>query len=398
MSRQDSIGYLKRKATRAVDDKADDLITLAKKIYKNPELKFEEHKAVKWLTDKLEEDSFHLKRKVAGLETAFVATYPGDSSEPTVAFVAEYDALPKLGHACGHNLIAASSLGAALGLAELERDQRGTVQLIGTPAEEGGGGKVIMVEAGVFDEVNAAMMVHPSDRNLTSRGSLAVSELKIDFYGKAAHASSDPEKGINALDAGILTFNGINAFREHMKEKARIHGIITDGGAKPNIVPEHCGLLFYVRAPENDYRDKLLERVKNCAKGAAMATGAKVEFNFPSREYQAMKPNSALANAFAKNLKNLGIKLGKEPGGMGSTDMGNVSQTVPAIHPYLAIVPLDTPGHSKEFAQASNSDRGYQTMLTAAKAMAMTGVDLFTQPKLVARIKQEFAKISSTSV
>lgn len=394
MSQEDRISRLKSRVNKAIDDKADDLINLARKIYKNPELKFEEHKAVKWLTDKLEDYSFQIERKVAGLETAFVATYPGSSSEPTVAFVAEYDALPKLGHACGHNLIATASLGAALALAELERENRGTIQLIGTPAEEGGGGKVIMVEAGVFDQVDAAMMVHPSDRNLIRRGSLAVSELKIDYYGKAAHASSDPEKGINALDAAILTFNNINAFREHMKDGARIHGIITDGGDKPNIVPDHAGALFYLRAPENDYRDELLDRVKECAQGAATATGARVEFNLQGHEYQAMKPNPTLADAFAKNLEKLGIKLDKEPGGMGSTDMGDVSQTVPAIHPYLAIVPLDTPGHSKEFAQASNSDRGYQIMLTAAKAMAMTGVDLFAQPELMNRMKEEFAKVS----
>lgn len=393
MTSVDEVSELKEKVISEVDKIADELINLSKRIYQNPELKFEEYKAASWLIEKLKGRPFTVEKSVADLETAFRATCRGNSGKPTVAFLAEYDALPKLGHGCGHNLIAGASLGAALSVADLERDARGTVQLIGTPGEEGGGGKVIMVQAGVFDGVDAAMMVHPSDRNRVKRGSLAVSELAIDFYGKAAHASADPEKGINALDGAIQTFNSINAFREHMKDGARIHGIITDGGEKPNIVPEHAGLLFYVRGSENNYRDELLKRVKDCARGAALATGTEVEFNLQGHEYQAMKPNSVLADTFAHNLRNLGIELDEDKAGMGSTDMGDVSQTVPAIHPYMAIVPKGTAGHSKEFAAASNSERGYQTMLKAAKVMAMTALDLFASPTLMTKIKEEFENL-----
>ncbi len=324
------------------------------------------------------------------METAIKAIHPAGASGPTIAIIGEYDALPGLGHACGHNLIAGAALGACLGLARLKGRLPGRLGCFGTPAEEGGGGKVKMVEAGLFDQVDAAMMFHPSNKTTVDEGSLAITELELEFQGKAAHASGAPELGINALDAVIQTFNGINALRQHIKDGARIHGIITDGGAQPNIVPEHAAALFYVRAPENDYRDELIEKLRRCAEGAALATGATLSWRKVGHPYKAMRPNRRLAQAFKENLQSLGELIGEPTGKLGSTDMGDVSQAVPAIHPYIAICAEDVPVHSREFAGAASSPRGYEVMIKAAQAMAMTAIDLFTDEELFQEIEEEF--------
>jgi len=383
---------VKKRVCAQVDRLADRLIEISREIYEHPELKFEEFRASKLLSSELEKGGFAVELGVAGLKTAIRAEHPAVSDGPTVAILGEYDALPEIGHACGHNLIAAGGLGAALALGAVKETLPGRLLFLGTPGEEGGGGKVIMVEAGLFDGVDAAMMFHPSSHTVVERGSLAITEVEIEFRGKAAHASGSPEKGINALDAVIQTFNGINALRQHIKDGARIHGIITDGGAKPNIVPEHAAANFYVRAPENDYRDALLEKLRRCAQGAALATGAELSFRTVGHAYKAMKPNHALGEAFAKNLETLGEPLAPPPAdaGMGSTDMGDVSQVVPAIHPYIKICSEDVAGHSREFAQAAISKRGQEAMLIAAKALAMTAIDVFTDPGLVKRMWEEF--------
>jgi amidohydrolase len=385
----------KKKVCAQVDAIETRLLAVSQEIYENPELKFEETRASRLLAEELRKDGFLVEVGVAGLETAIVATHPDLSDGPTVAILGEYDALPEIGHACGHNLIAASALGACLALGTDKADLSGKLIFMGTPAEEGGGGKVIMIEAGLFDDVDAAMMFHPSTHTVADRGSLAITEVKLEFMGKPAHASASPEKGINALDAVIQTFNGLNALRQHIKDGARIHGIITDGGAKPNIVPEHAAASFYVRAPENDYRDELLEKLRNCAEGAAVATGATLTFETVGHAYRAMKPNKAIAEAFTKNLETLGEPLNPPPpdAGLGSTDMGDVSQAAPAIHAYIQIADEKVAGHSREFAQAANSERGRQVMLIAAKALAMTVVDLFTDPDLMRRAKEEFASM-----
>jgi len=274
-----------------VDSIKDRLLTVSQDIFDHPELKFEEVHAAQVLADELRKDGFSVEPGVAGLDTAILATHPQTSVGPTVAILGEYDALPEIGHACGHNLIAASALGASLALGAIKADLPGKLVFMGTPAEEGGGGKVIMIEAGLFDGVDAAMMFHPSSHTVVDRGSLAITEVKLEFTGKPAHASASPEKGINALDAVIQTFNGLNALRQHIKDGARIHGIITNGGAKPNIVPEVAAAEFYVRAPESDYRDELLEKLRRCAEGAALATGATLSFETIGHAYKAMKPN-----------------------------------------------------------------------------------------------------------
>ncbi len=385
----------KKKGCARVDVIKTRLLAVSQEIYEHPELKFEETRASRLLAEELRKDGFSVEAGFVGLKTAVVAQHPDVSDGPTVAILGEYDALPEIGHACGHNLIAASALGACLALGAIKADLPGKLVFMGTPAEEGGGGKVIMIEAGLFDDVDAAMMFHPSTHTVADRGSLAITEVKLEFTGKPAHASASPEKGINALDAVIQTFNGLNALRQHIKDGARIHGIITDGGAKPNIVPEHAAASFYVRAPENDYRDELLEKLRHCAEGAAVATGATLTFETVGHAYKAMKPNKAMAEAFTRNLETLGEPLNPPPpdAGLGSTDMGDVSQTVPAIHAYIQIADEKVAGHSREFAQAATSERGQEVMLIAAKALAMTAVDLFTDPDLMRRAKEEFASM-----
>jgi len=382
----------KEKACARVDEIADQLIAVSREIYDHPELKFEEFRASKLLAEKLQEEGFTVELGVADLETAIQADHPAVSEGPTVAVISEYDALPEIGHACGHNLIAAAGLGAAIAVGAVKKDLPGKLVFFGTPGEEGGGGKVVMVSAGLFDGVDAAMMFHPSSRTVVDRKSLAITEVMIEFNGKASHAAGSPEKGINALDAVIQTFNGINALRQHIKDGARIHGIITDGGAKPNIVPEHAAANFYVRALENDYRDELLEKLRACAEGAALATGASLDFKIVGHSYKAMKPNRAIGDAFVKNLAQLGEPLNPPPpdAGMGSTDMGDVSQVIPSIHAYIEICDEKVAGHSREFAEASISKRGLDVMLIAAKAMAMTAIDLFTDPGLMECAKEEF--------
>ena len=382
---------LKARVCEAIDRMEDRLRDVSTELFEHPELKFEEVRASKRLADELRKGGFRVELGVAGLETAIHAIHPSVSDGPSVAILGEYDALPEIGHACGHNLIAAAALGASLAVGSIKNELPGKLVFLGTPGEEGGGGKVFMISAGLFGGVDAAMMFHPSTHTVVDRGSLAITEVKIEFAGKPAHASGCPEKGINALDAIIQTFNGINALRQHIKDDARIHGIISNGGAKPNIVPEYASAEFYVRALEAGYRDELLEKVRRCAEGAALATGARLTFSEVGHAYKAMRPNRALGNSFVENMTVLGEPLNPpKDNALGSTDMGDVSQVVPSIHAYIQICEDDVAGHSREFTEASGSERGHRAMIVAAKAMAMTTVDLLTDPDLVKRAWDEF--------
>jgi len=385
------IAETKSAAREAVDKLQPKLIDLSERIHRHPETKFEEYQASQWLSETAEAAGFRVEKPIGGLETAFRASYSGAGEGPIAAFLAEYDALPKLGHACGHNLIATASLGAALGLQAVMDKLPGSVQLIGTPGEEGGGGKVIMAEAGVFDDVDVAMMFHPSGKTVLWKHALARRKLLIEFFGKSAHAAASPEKGINALDATIQTFQNINALRQHIEESSRLHGIITHGGDAPNIVPDYSASLFYIRAREDDYCDELLEKVKNCAHGASIATGARVEMEMQGA-YKSLRTNMPLAQTFKANLEALGWDFDEiDPSkGIGSTDMANVSHVTAAIHPYLSIGPKDLVGHSTEFAEAAASEKGQQAMIAAAKALASTAVDVLLRPSLLAAIRAEF--------
>jgi len=383
------IEKLKLKVKNSVELQRQQLIQLSLNIHDNPELGFEEEKASAWLTSYLEDSGFHVERGIAGLATAFRATY-GQGS-PRIALLAEYDALPKMGHGCGHNIIAASALGAAVASKSIIDQLGGSVVVLGTPGEEVFGGKIDMVKAGTFKEIDVAMIVHPNIRNMVDIQALACSSLEVEFFGRPAHAAAQPYRGINALEAMILAFTSINSLRQHIRSEARIHGIITDGGEAPNIVPAHSAAVFLVRAPDNDYLAELKDKVLNCFTGASVASGARLEYRWRDRAYAPMKNNATLAGLFKQNLESLGrhVEAFDPRFGFGSTDMGNVSQVVPSIHPTIAIASPEVFIHTQEFASAAASEAGHEGLMDAAKAMAMTVADIL-QPGMLDRIKQEF--------
>jgi amidohydrolase len=384
------IAKLKAAVRSGVDAQHHQLNELSLRIHSNPELGFQENKAVAWLTQYLGENGLAVERGICELPTAFRASY--GQGKPAIAILAEYDALPKLGHACGHNLIAASAVGAGIA-SKLAIDQfGGSILVIGTPAEELSGGKAIMAQRGGFNNLDVAMMVHPGEHDTATTRALACQALEVEFFGKAAHSAASPEAGINALEAMIQSFVAINSLRQHIRDKARIHGIITDGGEAANIVPAHSAGVFLVRAEDNAYLDELRQKVINCFVGAATASGARLEYRWGDTSYAPMRNNLTLARLFKQNMESLGrkVKLTDPSGAFGSTDMGNVSQLVPSIHPMVAIAPKEVSTHSPQFASAAASEAGTQGLLDGAKALAMTVVDLVAEPEIVTKIKEEF--------
>jgi amidohydrolase len=333
---------------------------------------------------------------VADLPTAFVATLEGQQPAPTVALIAEYDALPGIGHGCGHNLICSIAVASAVGLQAVLKDLPGRIQVIGTPAEEGGGGKVFMIDKGVFKNVDAALMIHPLDECKIGERLLALSGLTIDFHGKAVHASAKAHEGINALYALIMTFQAINNLRETFRSTDRVHGIISEGGERPNIIPPFARGEFYVRGASRQRVEELLERVKNCARGAALATGAQVEFPASKiPDLDASRVNATLNQAFAKNLEAAGFtprQVTEDPLGA-SNDLSNVSQLLPTSEVTVPIAPKGSiQGHSLEFARAACSDFAFDSLIRGAKAEAATAVDLLTDPRLFEQVRQDFAR------
>jgi amidohydrolase len=303
------------------------------------------------------------------------------------------DALPGLGHACGHNLIATASAGAAIALSKVLPEIIGTIVVFGTPAEEAAvdnaGGKVQLLHE--LKKMDAAMLVHPSSQTRVVLPNICREALKIEFYGKAAHAGSSPHLGVNALDAAVNTFNLVNALRQHVKSDVRIHAIITHGGESPNIVPSYAALKMYVRASRPHYLEEVVEQVKQCARGAATGTGTRVEIAQYAARYLNMVSNPTLAKLFSNNWRALGVEIAKgSTRSYGSTDMGNVSQVIPALHPYIAITTPDVAGHSIDFQKAAGSTAGHRGLLAAAKGLAMTALDLFTSLRHVQHMKSDF--------
>lgn len=389
-SNKQSKERLKKRVCAEIERRRGRLIQLSLRIHSNPELGFAEKKAAEWLTRYLARNGFDVELGICGLPTAFRATY--GSGSPVIALIAEYDALPGVGHACGHNIIATSSVGAAVASRYVVNCCGGTVIVLGTPAEEVFGGKAVMVNAGVFKDVDVAMMVHPGVRNFVITEALACVGLDVEFLGRAAHAAAYPERGVNALEAVILSFNAINSLRQHIRSDARVHGIITYGGEAANIVPDRAAASFLVRALDGGYLEDLKAKVLNCFQAASLATGAKLSYRWSDVVYAPMKNNQKLAELFKVNLESLGRRV--EPFsrhyGVGSTDMGNVSQVVPSIHPTVAIASPEVLVHSPDFAAAAASEEGHRGLLDGAKAMAMTIVDLLCEPRLLSEIKNEF--------
>jgi len=383
---------LKASVINEVDTHHRELDELSHKIHANPELGLKETKASGWLTEYLEQNGFTVERGICGLPTAFSAIY--GKGKPAIAILAEYDALPGIGHACGHNIIATSAVGAGIASRPAVNRLGGSVMVIGTPAEELYGGKVVMIERKAFYNVDIAMMVHPGVHNTAVTHALACETIEVEFFGKAAHAASRPEAGINALDAMIQAYGAINSLRQHIKSTSRIHGIITDGGEAANIVPAHSAANFIVRAEEDAYLDEIKQRVIDCFTGAAVATGARLEYRWGDRRYSPMRNNLALARLFAMNMKSLGrtFDFTDTSGAFGSTDMGNVSQILPAIHPIVAIAPPEVVIHSPEFALAAASETASRARNDASKALAMTVVDLLASPDTLGKVKEEFTE------
>jgi amidohydrolase len=381
---------LKEKLKAELEIRCSELVRLSSDIHDNPELGFQEVKAVSWLSNYLENNGFCVEKGVAGLATAFQATY--GEGKPKIAVLAEYDALPGIGHGCGHNIIAASAVGAGVASKIVVDNIGGSIIVLGTPGEETFGGKIDMIKAGIFDDVDVAMMAHPSVLNMAIYRTLACLSLEVEFFGKAVHAAIHPAEGVNALEAVILAFNSINSLRQHIKEQARVHGIITNGGEAPNVVPAYSAAKFIIRASDYAYLEELQGKVLDCFKGASLASGARLKYRWGEKVYAPIKNNVAMARLFSDNLESLGRKLdifdSQSP--FGSSDIGNVSEVVPSIHPTVAIASPPVSLHSTEFASAAASEAGHQGLLDAAKAMAMTVVDIVGRPGVLEKIKQEF--------
>jgi amidohydrolase len=277
-------------------------------------------------------------------------------------------------------------------LKQILGDEAGGVAVVGTPAEEGGGGKVRLAEAGIFDEMDVAMMFHPGQLNIPGKDMLGRIKFKMEFIGRTAHASGSPDRGINALDAMVSAYTSINAIRQHLRPDGRIHGIITHGGDAPNIIPDYAAGLFYVRAGSRSYRDEIFERVNNCVQGAALAIGAESRIEIDLPKLDSMRRNAALEAAISSNMEALGIAVDPDDGRRGSSDIGNLSHYLPSIHPVLAIVGSDVAGHSVEFCEATTTDRGRETLLNAAKLLAMTALDYLTSADLRKQVAEEFKR------
>lgn len=345
-------------------------------IYANPELGNEEFKSSAKLIEFLEEHNFTVEKALLGIETSFRATYDSKKPGATIGYLCEYDALPEIGHGCGHNMIGVMSAAAGIALSKVIDEVGGKIIVYGTPAEETNGAKVVFAEEGIFDELDVAMLVHPSDVNMKSGTTQALYPLEFRYKGKTAHAASCPQDGINALNSVIQLFNGIDALRQHVTPDVRMHGIIVKGGVAANVVPDEAVAQFYFRAATKETLDDVLTKVKNIAEGAALMTGATLEmerYEFPNDN---LVTHENLSEAFNQNLRELGITEIAPPKSSGSSDIGNVSHKVPTIHPYIQVSSCPAPGHTVELAEATVSDLGHERLLTGAMALAYTGYDV----------------------
>ena len=390
--------------TQAIEAARSELVEVALDIHAHPELNYQEQHAAQLLSGTLEKHGFKIERGVGGVETAFTATLPGGSGDgPTVAVLAEYDALPEIGHGCGHNLIAMAAIGAGLGLKANLANLPGKVMVIGTPAEEGGGGKIRMLDAGVFKDVDVVLSSHPSsnrtviptDIPMGESWSLAMVGYRYIFHGKAAHAAAMPHEGINALNGVIHLFSGIDSLRQHLREDTRIHGIITDGGMAPNVVPEYAAANFMLRCRDRDYLSNVIVgRVLQAAEGAAAMTGCRLEVEEYYPFYENVRPNSIIAGLLLNNAGLSGLPLDEPlPGRQGSaasTDFGNVSQALPAYELRYAVSKTPVASHSREMTETATSEYALNAAINVAKAMTLTACDLLLDPSTLSAAQAEF--------
>lgn len=379
-----------------IDTNKEKYLLVSHQIHEKPEIGNQEFFASKQLTALLSAAGFSIETGVAGHETAFIARKKSADEKPgpTIAYLAEYDALPGLGHACGHNIIGTLSAAAAIAASQILDETGGEIVVFGTPAEEGGpngSAKGSFVKHGLLEGVDAAMMIHPFGRTKLTGYTLAVDPIDFEFIGKESHAAQAPEEGINALDAVIQLFNGINALRQHVTDDVRIHGIITDGGKAPNIVPGYAKARFFIRAATRKACSEVTERIKAVAEGAALATGAKLNVIVFQNEVDHFLLNDSLDRVFQEAIESLGVAIDTtDRVGLGSTDAGNISQVVPTIHPYIKIGPDSLIPHTPAFREAARSPEGDQALITGAKALALTGWRLLEDSETLSQVKREF--------
>ena len=401
---------LSETTSQAIEGARSELVEVSLDIHAHPELNYEEQHAAALLSRTLEKHGFQVERGVGGVETAFTATLPGGGGDgPTVAIIAEYDALPDIGHGCGHNLIAMAAIGAGLGLQANLDKLPGKIMVIGTPAEEGGGGKIRMLDGGVFKGVDAVLSSHPSsnrtviptDIPLGESWSLAMVGYRYIFHGKAAHAAAVPHEGINALNGVIHLFSGIDSLRQHLREDTRIHGVITDGGRAPNVVPEYAAANFMLRCRDRDYlSDVIVGQVLAAAEGAAAMTGCRLEVQDYYPFYENVRPNAVIADLLLNNAGMSGLKLDEPfPGRQGSaasTDFGNVSQALPSYELRYAVSEQPVASHSREMTETATTGFALDAAINVAKTMTLTACDLLLDHSLLAAAKSDFDKRGQT--
>lgn len=369
-----------------------ELTALSQAIYEHPELGHEEYEACRLHTEILKKHGFEVEVGSEGMKTAFHAVYKSSKPGPAFGFMSEYDALPEIGHGCGHNMIGTVGTGAGIVLSKVIEEVGGSVEVFGTPAEETWGGKVVFADNGRVDHLCAAMMAHPNANYHRSGEALAIEALRFEFYGKPAHASSFPDKGINALEGAIQTFVNINGLRQHIKSDARIHGVITNGGTVANVVPEYACADFYVRASTKSYLDELVEKVKNCARAGALSSGCEIKISNYEASYCHLITNKTMDDLFTQNLLDAGVpKVYPPRTSKGSNDMSNISFRCPAIHPYFGIDETgEVVGHTREFAKQTMTDYAKEQIHYVVSAMAMTGAQILMDEELRKKIREEF--------
>jgi amidohydrolase len=386
---------LKKTAHDSIAAITDNLIALSHKIHANPELAFQEEKASKWLEDFLEEQGFTVERQACDLPTAFIAKIGTGSLH--IAICAEYDALPEIGHACGHNIIGTAAVGAAISLAKIVNEIDLTISVIGTPAEESGGGKILLLERGAFDDIHAAMMIHPSPVDVIEGNLIACSDFEVRYSGKEAHAAAAPQEGINAADALTIAQVAIGLLRQHIFPADRIHGIIIKGGDAPNVIPAHTAARYIIRSKTSEGLEKLRKKIMACFEAGAIATGSTLEFVEKEKTYENVVQDPDILALYKENAESLGrvfFDIGDMKDALvGSTDMGNISHVVPSIHPIIGIDSFPAVNHQPEFAAHCITKSADKAIIDGGLAMAWTIIDIACNDKLMKRLKEKDSRV-----
>lgn len=377
-----------------VNELSPELIELSEYIYHHPELGHEEVLSSRAHVELLRKHGFEVEYPYLNIDTAFKAVYDSGKEGPAIAFLSEYDALPGIGHGCGHNLLGATESGAGITLSKLVEQTGGKVIVFGTPAEETNGDKVDMAEAGVFQEIDVALGTHPSDHYFKSGTSMAMHAVQFEFFGKTAHAAAAPFRGRNALDACINTFNNINALRQQIQPTARVHGVIKEGGEAANVIPDYARAEFYVRSEELPYLNELRDKVIRCAQAGADASGCEMKWDYYEKSYKNLITNETLSGIFNSKMKEIGIEMiSEEEKASGSMDMGDVSQVVPTINPYYEITNGKViSAHTTDFRDCTLTEEAYEAMRNTIVGLNLTALDVLTDADLLEEIKEEFAK------